>query len=96
VAEIKFENGGICIDAALIAQGLGIDASLVHSMMRKGQISSLCEAGVDDDAGRFRLTFFSRSRKFRLIVTGSGKIVWRSVIDFGDRPLPPALHEPGA
>jgi hypothetical protein len=30
--------------------------------MREGEITSLCEHGVDDDAGTYRLTFFHRNR----------------------------------
>ena len=47
--------------------------------MRKGETTSLSERGVNEDAGRYRLTFFHNSRRFRLIVDG----VWNhhSAID---------------
>lgn len=96
VTEIAFQDGAICIDAAVIAQGLGIEASSVQALMRRGDITSLCEGGADEDAGRYRLTFFGRGRRLRLIVDETGKIIRRSVIDFGDRPLPAALRKPGA
>jgi Family of unknown function (DUF6522) len=96
VTEIAFQDGAICIDATVIAQGLGIEAASVQSLMRRGEITSLCEAGADEDALRHRLTFFGRGRRFRLVVNETGKIIARSVIDFGDRPLPAALHKPGA
>ena len=96
VTEIAFQDGAVCIDATVIAQGLGIEAASVQSLMRGGEITSLCEAGADEDAGRHRLTFFGQGRRFRLIVDETGKIIWQSVTDFGDRPLPAALPKTGA
>jgi len=61
-------------------------------MMRKGEITSLCERGMNEDAGRYRLTFFHKSRRFRLIVDRSGTVIRRSIVDFGDRPLPAAMR----
>jgi len=51
-------------------------------MMRKGEITSLCERGVNEDAGRYRLTFFHKSRRFRLVVDGTGTVIQRSIVDF--------------
>src|SRR6266581_6227091 len=66
--------------------------SLVQAMMRKGEITSLCERGVNEDAGRYRLTFFHKSRLFRLVVDGTGTVIQRSIVDFGDRPLPASIR----
>lgn len=93
---IEFESGEIQVDATIIGEGLGIEPSLVQTHMRDGKITSLCERGVDEDEGRYRLTFFSASRRFRLIVDGTGNVVRRSSIDFSDRPLPASAHKPGA
>jgi Family of unknown function (DUF6522) len=65
-------------------------------LMRKGAITSLCERGIDADAGRFRMTFFYKSRRLRLVVDAAGNILQRSTIDFGDRPLPDALRIPAS
>jgi Family of unknown function (DUF6522) len=56
-------------------------------MIRNGEITSLCERGVNEDAGRYRLTFFHKSRRVRLVVDANGTVVQRSIINFGDRPL---------
>ena len=61
VTEIAFQDGAVCIDATVIAQGLGIEAASVQSLMRGGEITSLCEAGADEDAGRHRVTFFAEA-----------------------------------
>lgn len=94
--QISFEDGEFDIDADIIAAGLGIDEAALRAGMRDGSITSLCEKGIGDDAGRFRLTFFSRSRRFRLLVDATGSILQRSSIDFGDQPLPASARRPGS
>jgi hypothetical protein len=93
---IEFEEGTIQVDATIVAEGLGIEPSLVHKRMREGKITSLCERGVDDDNGRYRLTFFSENRRFRLVVDEMGNVVQRSAIEFSDRPLPVSARKPSA
>jgi hypothetical protein len=78
---VEFEEGAIRIDAAIIAEGLGIEPSRVHHLMRKGKITSLCERGIDQDAGRHRLTFFHRKRRLRLVTDAAGSIIERSIAD---------------
>jgi hypothetical protein len=73
------EGGEYRVDAAVIAEGLGIDPANVLEAMRQGRITSLCERGVDEDAGRNRLTFFHGSRRLRLVIDEDGKILERSV-----------------
>jgi hypothetical protein len=58
--------------------------------MQAGKITSLSERGFDADLGRHRLTFFSKHRRFRLVIDDSGAIIQRSALDFGDAPLPKA------
>ncbi len=95
MAEIGFEGGVIWIEASILGKGLGLDASAVPALMHNGAITSLCEQGVDRDAGRYRLTFFYKSRRFRLMIDEAGHILRRSTVDFGDRPLPLSLRKPG-
>jgi hypothetical protein len=59
-------------------------------------ITSLCERGVGEDDGRWRVTFFHESRRFRLVIDEGGNVIQRSTIDFGDRQLPISMHKPGA
>jgi hypothetical protein len=92
---LEFEDGAIQIDATIVAKGLGIPPTLLPQRMRQGQITSLCERGIDADSGRYRLTFFSVNGRFRLVVDESGAIVQRSTIDFGDLPLPISARRPG-
>lgn len=93
---IEFEDGAIQVDAAIVAEGLGIAPSLVQERIRAGKITSLCERGINEDKGRYRLTFFSESKRFRLIVDERGNVVQHFALTFSDRPLPRWARKPGA
>jgi hypothetical protein len=86
MAMIEFEDGGFRIDAQIVGEGLGIEAALVPARIREGAITSLCERGIDADAGRYRLTFFHRGTRLRLVVDEAGNIEQRSILDLGERP----------
>jgi hypothetical protein len=89
---VSFDQGSLTVDAETIAQGLGISAKDVHSLIRSGEITSRCEHGEGQDAGSTRLTFFLRGSRFRIVVNAEGLVVRRSTINFGQRPLPPSLR----
>jgi hypothetical protein len=91
---ITIGDGVVQVDAATVAAGLGVDPALVPAYMRDGKITSRYERGVGDDAGRHRLTFFFANRRLRLVLDERGNILQRSALDYGDRPLPPALRGP--
>ncbi|MDP2122122.1 MAG: DUF6522 family protein [Hoeflea sp.] len=92
---VEFSNDGIVIDAALVGPLFDLEPAEVHELMRNGEITSLCEAGIDEHEGEFRLSFFFRGRRVRLQVAASGEVLRRSTIDYGDNPLPNAMHRPG-
>jgi hypothetical protein len=94
MATVEFEDGAIQVDVAVVANGLGIEPPLVREEMRDGRITSLCERGADEDEGRYRLTFFAGSRRFRLIVDNQGNMLQRSTVDFGERGLPASTRGP--
>ena len=58
------------------------------------KITVLYERGVDEDAGRYRMTFFHENRRFRLIVDEEGNAIHRSTVDFGDHQLPASMRKP--
>jgi hypothetical protein len=74
MSRVEFEQGTFSVDAALIAEGLGIEPAHVQPRMRDGSITSLCERGLGDDSGRYRLTFFHGARRFRLVVDAAGNV----------------------
>ena len=83
---IRFEGDAIEIDAATIADALGIEASLLQQQIRDGGLTTRCERGVDADEGRYRLTFFAKRQRLRLIVDAAGNVLQRSLINFGEHP----------
>ena len=92
---IEFENGAVQIDAAIVAEGLGLTLSLLQEEMRAGRVTSLAERGLDTDRGRHRLSFFSEHRRFRVVVDETGAILQRSAVDFGEEPLPRSARKTG-
>ena len=92
---IAFEGDAVKVPAAVIAHGFDLETPMVQSLMRSGELTSLCEKGEHEDIGRYRLTFFYMNRRFQLVIDSTGNILQRSVMDFGDQKLPAALHKPG-
>ena len=92
---VAIQDGALEVDASIVGAGLGLEPQEVLSLIHSNAITSVCEHGIDDDAGRYRLTFFHKSRRLRLIVDGCGRVVRRSTIDFGDRPMPARMHRIG-
>jgi hypothetical protein len=91
---IEFCDDTFVVDAALVGELLRVPASRVQTLMRAGSITSACERGVDEHAGEFRLSFFYRSRRARLSTDLQGRILRKSAVDFGGRPIPNAPHRP--
>jgi len=89
---IEVGDDTFLVDAVLIGQLLHVPAARVPALMREAQITSACERGVGEHEGEFRLTFFYRNRRARLSIDPSGRIVRRSVIDFGNQPIRNAPH----
>ncbi|THD56992.1 MAG: hypothetical protein E8A46_02480 [Bradyrhizobium sp.] len=96
IMQVEIDDKTISVDATVLGELLEVLPSDVPALMREHAITSVCERGIDADEGEFRLSFFYRNRRARLSVDGSGHVLRRSIIDFGDRPLPRALHGPGA
>jgi hypothetical protein len=90
--EVEILDGAIQVDAGIVGQGLGLEAIEVRRLMLEGKLTSSCERGVNEDAGLYRLTFFHEGRRLRLTVDDAGRIVRRSLIDFGKRALPARLR----
>jgi hypothetical protein len=92
---IEFSGNDFVVDAALVGELLQLPAPDVPALMREGRITSVCERGADEHEGEFRLTFFYGNRRARLATDSAGHILRRSVIDFGDQPIPDARHRAG-
>ncbi|RWM02719.1 MAG: hypothetical protein EOR68_06380 [Mesorhizobium sp.] len=88
-------DGEILVDAELLGPLLGLEPAAIPSLSRDRTITSFCERGSGADGGRYRLTFFHRNRRARIIVDAAGVIVSRSTINFGKKTLPRQLHRAG-
>ena len=88
LATIRIDEDRMEVDADAISDGLGLDHVTLLRQMREGRITSRCERGVAEDEGRWRLTFFSETRRLRIVIDAAGQILQRSVIDYGAQPLP--------
>jgi hypothetical protein len=66
---------GFQIDAAALGPLLGVPVPEVQHLMRAGQITSICEEGRDEHAGRHRITFLHGETRLRLIVNGAGEVL---------------------
>ena len=87
--QVEITNADIVVDAALLGELLAIPPADVQALMRKREITSVCERGIDAHEGEYRLVFFHGNRRARLSVDSVGHILQRSIIDFGERPLHP-------
>lgn len=79
------------IDASLLADAFGLSLEETRARMRAGTITSRCEAGVGEDAGRWRLTFHHGGRACRFIVDAGGHILTRATF-----PVRTGTQNPGA
>ena len=69
---ITIAEGEISIDAELLAPKLGLSATTLMEEMRKGIVFSVTETGINEDAGRTRITFRYRARAWAVVVDPDG------------------------
>lgn len=81
--KVEIIDGSFVVEATQIGEMLKIAPADVPTLMRSGAITSLCERGFDSDQGTFRLSFHYQTRRARLRVDESGRVLQRSVVDFG-------------
>jgi hypothetical protein len=82
-SQVTLGDEGFCVDASLVGSLLHVPASDVPLLMRDHKITGICERGEGALEGRFRLTFFHGARRARLELDHRGRILTRSVLDFG-------------
>jgi hypothetical protein len=92
MTNVEREAGGFVIDAALLADAFGLSQDQIKARMRAGSITSRCEAGTDDDAERWRLTFHYGNRACRFIVDEAGNVLTRTSFKVRTGPQNPAAQ----
>tara|TARA_R110000868_G_scaffold80018_34_gene227446 strand:- start:159 stop:470 length:312 start_codon:yes stop_codon:yes gene_type:complete len=75
MTRVEKNQDDFVVDATLLAEAFNLQPEDVQTLMRSGQITSLCETGTDEDAGRTRLTFHYQDRAARFVVDQSGTIL---------------------
>lgn len=86
--QVEFSENGFVVDARVIASAFDLEPARIQEFMRSGEITSRCERGVDEDEGKWRLTFWHENRAFRLTVDDSGAVLSRAGF--------PVQRKPGA
>ena len=82
MSQITFADEMIEIDATLIAKGLGMHPDALRQAMREGHVTRTIEKGEGEDAGRFRVTFYSPNCRLRLLFNEEGTILQTSSADY--------------
>ena len=89
--QVELHDGAFCVAARLLGDLLKVPPADVPRLLRERQITSRCEQGSAEHAGRYRLSFFYRNCRARLNLDHQGRIIGRSVVNYGERPELPAI-----
>lgn len=80
---ISISDEGATVDVAVLADGLGVEAADIHSLISQGKLTSKFEKGEGDDVGRCRLTFWMGAKRFRILVDAQGTVLKKFRTDYG-------------
>ncbi|WP_193175294.1 DUF6522 family protein [Oricola nitratireducens] len=92
MTSIEHKAGDFVIDAALLADAFRLSQDEIKTRMRNGTITSRCDAGVDEDAGRWRLTFHHGNRACRFIIDEEGAVLQKATFPIRPRQRNPAAR----
>lgn len=84
------------IDAGVLADGFGLSAEDFRGRLCAGAVTGRLYRGIDEDAGTWRLEVFHANARLTVITDEEGRPLRRSLVDFGDRPLPREMRMPVA
>lgn len=84
---VERKAGDFVVEARLLADSFTLSENEIKALMRNGAIASRCEAGVDEDAGRWRLTFRHGECACRFIVDEAGAVLKRTTFPVKARPM---------
>lgn len=83
---IERNGNNFVVPAELLADAFGLSEATVQQGMRENRITSQSETGVEEDEGRWRLTFFFQDRACRFIVDMHGQVLKRTSFPVRRRP----------
>ena len=80
MSDIELAEGAVKVDAAVIATDLGLTPEGVLNALRDRRLTAVCEQGLEQDSGRWRLTFYHADRRLRLVIDQAGQVLERSAV----------------
>jgi Family of unknown function (DUF6522) len=86
MTQAERDGSGFVVSAALLAEAFRMTEDRIRQAMRDGSLTSICEAGVDADTGRWRLTFRHADRACRFTVDEADTILSTSHLPIRARP----------
>lgn len=92
MTEIERKGDEFVVPASLLSEAFGLAEAEIREFMRAATLTSRCEAGQDEDEGRWRLSFHHKGRVFRLTVDANGQILSRARFA---APLPQGANDRG-
>ena len=87
MTRVETNQDGFVVEAELVSDAFNLKPDEVQPLMRSGEITSICETGIDQDAGSSRLTFHYRDRAVRFVFDQAGTILKRSSFPVRSRNL---------
>ena len=61
----------------MVARALELETDAFRRLMDHGHIRTLSERGVGADEGRYRLSFYYRDKRLRIVTDGQGRVITR-------------------
>ncbi|MDO5647121.1 DUF6522 family protein [Paracoccus sp. (in: a-proteobacteria)] len=83
MAQIERSGRDFVVDPGILARVFDLTPDQVRAKMQGGDITSRCEQGQGDDAGRWRLTFYYAGRACRVVVDDQGAVITQSSFPVG-------------
>lgn len=78
MGDVTRQGDDFIVAADLLAKAFGLDPAEVQPLMRAGTLVGRTERGMDEDAGRWRLTFQYGGMACRFIVDDEGQVLKRA------------------
>lgn len=85
--QIEIGPDQVRIDAAIVAHAFQITPDDLQQRLRDGTVTSRFEQGEGADEGRVRLTFYSDTRRVRIVADRAGAVMSCNVAGFGPGPF---------
>ncbi|SMX48914.1 DUF6522 family protein [Maliponia aquimaris] len=86
MSEVEHDGEQFIVDAQVLSRAFNLPPEDIRARMQAGQITSVCETGEGEDAGRWRLTFRHQGRALRLIVDANAQILSRATFPVSQPP----------